>query len=124
MRQRPIGDIIGLDLDKHLVVEDLGLSGHGLGDQRLIENVENILAHLLELLLNLRAVFADSANVLVSALLLFLLIYGRNDSPRGTAGADNILVCHGQEVALVNVQLTTELLHCVSCCPSEADGGE
>lgn len=60
--------------DVHLVVEDLALAGLGLGDQGVVKDVEDILADLLELELNLLAVLADDADVLVRALLLLLLL--------------------------------------------------
>jgi hypothetical protein len=52
----------------HLVVEDLGLAGLGLGDEGLVENIEDILADLLEFRLDLLAVIADGSDVLVRAL--------------------------------------------------------
>ena len=58
----------------HLVVEDLGLARLGLGDKGVIEDVEDILADLLELGLNLLSVVADGANVLLRALGLLLLL--------------------------------------------------
>lgn len=56
------------------MVEDLALAGLGLGDQGVVKDVEDILADLLELELNLLAVLADDADVLVRALLLLLLL--------------------------------------------------
>ena len=58
----------------HLVVEDLGLAGFGLGDQRVIEDVENILADILELGLDLLTIIADGLDVLVGALGFLLLL--------------------------------------------------
>jgi hypothetical protein len=52
----------------HLVVEDLRLAGLGLGNQGLVENVEDILADFLEFGLDLLAVIADGSDVLVRAL--------------------------------------------------------
>lgn len=52
----------------HFVVENLGLASLGLRDQALIENVEDILADLLKFGLDLLAVIADGANVLIGAL--------------------------------------------------------
>lgn len=49
----------------HLVVEDLALAGLGLGDETIIEHVEDILADLLKLGLDLLAVVTDDSNVLV-----------------------------------------------------------
>ena len=63
------------------MVEDLGLARLGLGDQGVVKDVENILADLLELGLNLLAVFTNDANVLVRTPLLLLLFYGGDDAP-------------------------------------------
>jgi hypothetical protein len=51
--------------DVHLVVEHLALTCLSLGDKTLVKHHENIFADLLELLLDLLAVLADDANVLV-----------------------------------------------------------
>ena len=50
------------------MVKDFGLSRLGLWNQRLVKNVKNVLANLLELGLDLLAVFPDGTNVLVSSL--------------------------------------------------------
>ena len=102
-------------MDAHLVVEDLGLARLGLGDERVVEDVEDILADLLKLGLDLLAVVADGADVLLRALGLLLLLDGRNDAPRRASGADNVLVGDRQKVALVNGELTGDL-----CCVSRA----
>jgi len=74
------------------VVKDLGLPRLGLGDERVIENVKDILADLFELGLNLLAVLADDGDVLLGALLLLLLLNRGDDAPRCTAGTDDVLV--------------------------------
>ena len=91
------------------MVEDLALARLSLGDQELVQHVQHILAHLLELELNLLAVVADGAHVLVGALGLLLLLDGRDDPPRGTARADDVLVCDREEVALVDGELAADL---------------
>lgn len=91
------------------MVEDLGLAGGGVGDEAGVEDIEDILADLLELELNLAAVLLDGGDVLVRALGLLLLLDGRNDAPRGTAGADDVLVGDAEEVALVDAELTAQL---------------
>lgn len=91
------------------MVEDLALASLGLGDEALVEDVEDILADLLELELDLLAVLADDTDVLVSALALLLLLDAGDDAPRGTAGADDVLVGHGKEVALVDCELAANL---------------
>lgn len=93
----------------HLVVEDLALASLGLGDEALVENVEDILADLLKLELDLLAVLANDADVLLGALGLLLLLDAGDDAPGGTAGADDVLVGDGKEVALVNCELAADL---------------
>ena len=95
----------------HLVVEDLGLARGSVGDKSLVEDIEDILADLLELKLNLGAVLLDGGNVLVGALGLLLLLDRGDDAPGSTAGNDNVLVGDAKEVALVDGELTTELGH-------------
>jgi hypothetical protein len=92
------------------MVEDLGLSRLGLGDEGLIKDVKNILADLLKLGLDLLAVLADGSDVLVGALGLLLLLDGGDDAPRSSAGADNVLVGNREKVALIDAQFTTELV--------------
>jgi hypothetical protein len=91
------------------VVEDFALASLGLGDEALVKNVENILADLLKLKLDLLAVLADDANVLLGALGLLLLLDAGDDAPGSTAGADDVLVSDGKEVALVNCELAADL---------------
>jgi len=93
----------------HLVVEDLALASLSLGDKAVVQDIEHILAHLLELELDLLAVLADDADVLVRALGLLLLLNAGDDAPGGTAGTDDVFVGDRQEVALVDCELTTDL---------------
>ena len=92
------------------MVEDLALARLGLGDQGVVKDVEDILADLLELGLDLLTVVADDGNVLVGTLLLFLLLDRGDDAPRGTSGTDDVLVGDGKEVTLVNGEFTTDLV--------------
>jgi hypothetical protein len=55
-------------LNIHLVVEDLGLARLGLWDERLIQNIKDILADFFEFGLNLLTIVTDGADVLVGAL--------------------------------------------------------
>lgn len=96
------------------MVEDLALARLGLGDQGVVKDVENILADLLELGLDLLAVVTDDGNVLVGTLLLLLLLDRGDDAPRGTSGTDNVLVGDGEEVTLVDGKFTTDLILVVS----------
>jgi len=91
------------------VVEDLTLAGLGLGDKALVKNVEDILADLLELKLDLLAVLADDANVLLGALGLLLLLDAGDDAPGSAAGSYDVLVGDGKEVALVDCELAANL---------------
>jgi hypothetical protein len=97
------------EINIHLVVENLGLASGGVGDEASIQDIEDILADLLELELDLAAVLLDGGDVLVRALGLLLLLDGGDDAPRGTAGADNVLVGDAEEVALVDGELTAQL---------------
>ena len=54
-----------MSFDSHLVIENLGLARFSLWDQRLVEDVEDILADFLELGLDLLSVVADGADMLV-----------------------------------------------------------
>lgn len=91
------------------MVEDLGLAGSSVGDEGLVKDVKDILADPLELLLDLGAVLLDGADVLLGALGLLLLLDGGDDAPRGTASTDDVLVGNGEQVALVNSELTAKL---------------
>ena len=82
------------------MVENLGLSSLGLWNQRLVKDIKNILADLLELGLDLLAVVTDSRDVLLSSLRLLLLLAGGDDAPGSAAGSDDILVCDREEVYL------------------------
>lgn len=106
-------------MDAHLVVEDLGLARLGLRDEGVVEDVEDILADLLKLGLDLLAVVADGADVLLRALGLLLLLDRGNDAPRRASGTDNVLVGDGQKVALVNGELTGDLSRLLACVSGE-----
>ena len=66
------------------MVEDLGFSRLGAGDQAIVQHVQNILADTFELFLNLLAVFTNGANVLVGAFGFLLLLNGGDNAPGGT----------------------------------------
>lgn len=91
------------------MVENLGFTSLGLGDQRLVQNVENILADALKFGLNLLAILADDRNILVGTLGFLLLFDRRNYAPGSTTGSDNILVGDREEIALVDGKFTTNL---------------
>lgn len=89
----------------HLVVEDLGFARLSRRNQVLVENVEDVLADLPKLFLDLLTVFLDELDLSLIALGLFLLLDRRDDSPRGTAGTDDVLVGDGQEISLLDREL-------------------
>lgn len=97
------------DKDVHLVIKDLGLARGGIRDEGLVKNVEDILAHLLQLRLDLLTVITDGGHMLLRALGLLLLLDGGDDAPTGTAGADDVLVGDREQVALVDGELTAQL---------------
>lgn len=110
-------------MNAHLVVEDLGLSSLGLGDESVVEDVEDILADLLQFGLDLLAVIADNTNVLIGTLGLLLLLDGGDDAPGGTTGANDVLVGNGQKVTLVDSELATNLNLCQSWSYAKREPG-
>ena len=91
------------------MVEDLRLSRLGLGNERVVQDLKNILADALELSLDLLAVFRDDGDVLLRTLGVLLLLDGGDDAPRGTAGANDVLVSNGQKVALIDGKFAANL---------------
>jgi hypothetical protein len=89
----------------HLVIEDLGFTTLCRRDQVLIQDLQNILTNLGQLALNLLAVFLDKGDLTIIALGLLLLLNGADDTPGGSAGANDVLVCDGKEISLFNGQL-------------------
>ena len=84
----------------HLVVEDLGLATLGRRNQVLVQNLEDIIADLSKLGFDLLAVLLDEADLRFVSFRLLLLLNRGDDSPRGTTGADYILVGDGEEIPL------------------------
>ena len=91
------------------MVEDLALASLCLWDEALVKNVEDILADLLKLGLDLLTVLADDTDVLVRALGLLLLLDARDDAPGCTACANDVLVGDREKVALVNGEFAADL---------------
>jgi hypothetical protein len=89
----------------HLMVEHLRLAALGGGDQVLVQACQDVLADLGKLGLDLLAVLLDEPDLGLVALGLLLLLDGCDDSPRGAAGTDDVLVSDGQEVSLLDGQL-------------------
>ena len=89
----------------HLEVEDVGLAGGGGGDEVGVEEVEDAGADLGELGLDLGSVVPDEGDVVVVLAPLLLLLDGGDDAPRGAEGPDDVLVRHGEQVALLHREL-------------------
>ena len=71
----------------------------------IVQQVENILAHLGELHFNHVLVCLGLRRILGRTLLVFLALYKRDDTPGGSPRADNVLESDRKNVALVLGQL-------------------
>lgn len=87
----------------------LGLSSLGSGDQVLVEDFEDVVADVRELGLDLLAVRLDLLHLALVPLALFLLLDRADDPPRSPTRANHVLVRDGEEVALLDGELETEL---------------
>lgn len=72
------------------MVEDLALTSLRGWDEVLVKDAEDVVADIGELGLDLAAVVLDLADLGLVALGLLLLLDGGDDSPRGTAGTDDL----------------------------------
>lgn len=91
------------------MIEDLRLARLSLRDERVIKNLQNILANTLEFGLDLLAVFTDGADMFLRTFALLLLLDGGNYAPRSTSGADDILVSDREKVAFVDSEFAANL---------------
>lgn len=89
----------------HLVVEDLGLAALGGLDEVLVQNLEDVVTDLGQLGLNLLAVLLDQSDLRLVAFGLLLLLDRGDNSPRSTAGTDDVLVGNRQQIPLLNGEL-------------------
>ena len=71
----------------------------------LVQNLQDILADLGELGLNLLPVLLDQTDLSLVALRFLLLLNRGDNSPRRTAGTDDVLVGNGKEVSLLDREL-------------------
>ena len=94
------------EIDAHLVVKHFGLAALGRRDEVLIQNIEDVVADLGKFCLNLLSVLLDEANLRRVALGFFLLLDRGDDSPRSTAGTNDVLVGDRQKIALLNCKIT------------------
>ena len=87
------------------MVEDLRLTALGGRNQVAVEALQDVLADLGELGLELLAVLLDEGDLGLVALGLLLLLDGCDDPPRSTAGSDHVLVSDGKEISLLDGEL-------------------
>ena len=91
----------------HLVVEDLAFFGGGVGDEFLLEDLEDISADVEQFLLDLLSVLSDNRD----SVALALLLDGRDHSPRSSSGADHVLVSDRKQVPFLNSELLRRRSH-------------
>ena len=87
------------------MVEHLGFTRGGRWDKVLLKDLEDVLADLGKLGLDLLTVVSDHLDLGVVSLALLLLLDGGDDSPRGSSGTDDVLLRNGEEVSLLNGKL-------------------
>lgn len=75
---------VSVVISLHFEVEDLGFSIGGLREELVVDKVEDLIAVLVELGLNLGLVSSEEAEVL-GALLLLLLLDGGESAPGSSA---------------------------------------
>merc|ERR1719267_213965 len=86
----------------HLLVEDLRLAAACLGDELVIQKLQDGVANLVEFTLNFGAVLLCKLGVVLVALGLLLLLHAGDDTPSSTTAANGILVGNKQEIALLD----------------------
>ena len=84
----------------HLAVKHFGLSRLGSGKEMVVQHLQNVLANVGQLILDLGAVSLDLLDMGSVSLGLLLLLDGGDDAPASTASTDYVLVRNGEEVAL------------------------
>lgn len=87
------------------MIEDLGLARLGRGDKVLVEDLEDVVADLGKLGLDLLSVLLDQGDLGRVALGLLLLLDGSDYSPGRTAGTNDVLVGDGEEVSLLDGEI-------------------
>lgn len=87
------------------MVEDLGLAARSRGNQVLVQNVQNVIADLSKLGLDLLAVLLDQSDLGLVALRFLLLLDRGNDSPRRTSGSNDVLVGDREKIPLLDGEL-------------------
>ena len=88
----------------HLVEKYLRFVWLRIRNQVFLKQVENILAYLSKLNLNLVFVVLDFLHIFRVSLIVFLLLNRGEHSPSSSSCSDNIFECHRQNVSLFNCQ--------------------
>ena len=99
-----LGDI-AQEISFHLVEEDLGLRRLVVRDQRVFNEVEDVLADTRELSLNCLLVVLNLLYILSVTLNVLLLLDAREHAPGGATCAYDILECNSQDVTLLDRKL-------------------
>merc|ERR1719424_1901442 len=107
LRNVPV--VVGL----HLLVEDLGLAGAGLGNRIAIQESQDCVANFVELCFHFAAILLREFSVLFVPLGFLLLLHTGDDAPSCAAAAHGILVGHRQEVALFDGKLVSAFANCL-----------
>ena len=88
----------------HLVVEDLGFSDGGLGEEEFVDEFEDFLAVFVEFILDFALVASEEADVL-GALLFFFFLDGGKGSPGSSSGSDGVFVGDGKKIPFFNSEV-------------------
>ena len=86
----------------HLVIKDFRFAGGSGGDKVLVKDLEDILADLCKLRLDLLPVALNHGDLGLISFRFLLLLDGGDDPPRGAAGTDNVLIGDGEQIALLD----------------------
>merc|ERR1719217_1589380 len=86
----------------HLLVEDLRLTAACLGNELVIQKLQDGVANLVEFTLNFGAVLLCKLGVLLVALGLLLLLHAGDNTPSSTAAANGILIGNRKEISLLD----------------------
>lgn len=93
----------------HLQIENLGVTRRSGRNEAGVKKLQDAVADRGKLGLDLGAVISDRGDVVLVAAALLFLFDGGNNAPAGTAGADDVLVSDGEEVAFLNGEFLAAL---------------
>jgi hypothetical protein len=93
---------ISVIITDHLVEESFGLVSGSLGHARVLDNVDDFDALIVEFLLDLLLVLSESV---VELLVLWVLLDGTDSSNGGSLGANLVLETDGKQVSLLSGEI-------------------